>query len=200
MKPLTTIGSRIAAIPPGQPFASRELLPTGSRAAVDQALCRLVKSGKLRRITPGVYVRPVRHPLLGELAPDIEAILSVKAGGLLLPSGAAAQHRFGLTDQVPVVPTYYTTGPTRSLLIGRLRCRLLHRSAGWFALGTGPVGEAAVALRSLGPTQTNQAAIAQVREHLPVEAFEALLQERWKLPGWLRVRLEQYQAALERLP
>ena len=59
---------------PGAVFGPRMFGDLGSRAAVDQALGRLTKAGKIRRITRGLYDVPKTHPLLGVLSPDPEAI------------------------------------------------------------------------------------------------------------------------------
>ncbi|MEO7993752.1 MAG: DUF6088 family protein [bacterium] len=185
------VRTRIEAIPAGTPFAIQELLPCGSRAAVDQVLSRLVKAGALRRVTRGIYVRSQVHPLLGEKVPEVEAILRLKTGGELLISGAMAQHRFGLTEQMPVRPTYYTPGPSRTVRINRLACQLIHRSSGWFALGTGPAGEAVVALRSLGQSRVSLAVLDQIRTALAPEEYEKLLTQHWQLPGWLSSILGQ---------
>ncbi len=46
-------------LPEGTPVVAKELLHLGSRAAVDQALSRLVRRGTLMRAARGIYVRPV---------------------------------------------------------------------------------------------------------------------------------------------
>src|ERR1700675_1490252 len=46
-------------LPEGTPVVAKELLHLGSRAAVDQALSRLVRRGTLMRAGRGIYVRPV---------------------------------------------------------------------------------------------------------------------------------------------
>ncbi len=53
----TFIRRHIFQLPAGQLFATRHLLAYGSRAAVDQALYRLVRSGVIVRLARGVFVR-----------------------------------------------------------------------------------------------------------------------------------------------
>lgn len=53
----------------GGVFTPSDFLPLAGRAAVDQALSRLVKNGKLRRLARGLYDFPKVHPQLGLLAP-----------------------------------------------------------------------------------------------------------------------------------
>jgi hypothetical protein len=46
-------------LPEGTPLVAKELLHLGSRAAVDQALSRLVQRGAFLRAGRGIYVLPV---------------------------------------------------------------------------------------------------------------------------------------------
>lgn len=46
-------------LPEGGVLSPREFLHLGSRAAVDQAFSRLVKAGRLLRVTRGGYTLPV---------------------------------------------------------------------------------------------------------------------------------------------
>jgi len=72
---------------------SKEFLDIGSRAAVDQALSRLVKKGLLRRVDRGVYGYPEVNRLIGELSPRPEVVAKAVArrgSQRRLPSGAYA--------------------------------------------------------------------------------------------------------------
>ena len=63
------IHEHIVRLPPTKIFTTRELLPYGTRAAVDQTLYRMVKSGFLTRLAFGVFIRdPSKNPTLKEIA------------------------------------------------------------------------------------------------------------------------------------
>jgi len=49
----------VNGLPEGTPVAAKELLHLGRRAAVDQALSRLVRRTSLMRAGRGIYIRPV---------------------------------------------------------------------------------------------------------------------------------------------
>ena len=59
------IRARLRTAPAGHVFTPSDFLEMGARAAVDQALGRLARSGELRRVGRGLYEVPRRHPLLG---------------------------------------------------------------------------------------------------------------------------------------
>ena len=97
---------RASTLPEGAPLCPSALLHLGSRAAVDQALSRLARRGRLMRICQGVYMSPV-ETRFGPRAPAIEkAIASLSAvwGETIVPCGASAANTLGLSTQMPVRP------------------------------------------------------------------------------------------------
>ena len=67
----------------GGVFTPRDFLDVATRAAVDQALSRLAKGGKLRRLARGLYDFPKVHPKLGPLSPapdDVAQALARETG------------------------------------------------------------------------------------------------------------------------
>ena len=91
----------------------KDFLDLGSRAAVDAALSRLVRAGKLRRVGRGLYDRPVYSRLLKEIAAvNVYSVVDavVRRDGLrILPSGIEAANGLGLTNAVPAKIEYERT-------------------------------------------------------------------------------------------
>lgn len=97
--------------PDGVALSAKNLLHLGNRAAVDQALSRLVGRKQLVRIGRGVYLRPVTTRF-GTRAPSVEqaiAALATQRGEIIVSTAAAAANALGLTTQVSVVRTFGTT-------------------------------------------------------------------------------------------
>ena len=79
-------------LPEATPLCPAALLHLGNRAAVDQALSRLARSGHLMRICQGVYMRPI-ETRFGSRAPRVGkalAALSALWGETIVPCGGAA--------------------------------------------------------------------------------------------------------------
>ena len=75
MKRLTeSILQETATLPEGTPITAKMWLHLGSRAALDQALSRLVRRGKLLRAGRGVYVAPVASRF-GSRAPSVQKVV-----------------------------------------------------------------------------------------------------------------------------
>lgn len=63
-----------AESPEGSLLCPNVLLHLGNRDAVDQALSRLARSGRLSRVCQGVYVRPV-ETRFGPRPPSVDKVV-----------------------------------------------------------------------------------------------------------------------------
>ena len=77
--------------------------------------------------------------------------LSSLWGETIVPCGSDAANRFGLTTQVPVQPTYLTSGPNRRLTFGELVVHLRHAPRWQLVVPYRPAGDAVRALAWLRP-------------------------------------------------
>ena len=119
------------ALPEATPLCPGGLLHLGKRAAVDQALSRLAKSGRLGRVCRGVYMRPV-ETRFGRCGPCIGKALrnlSELWGETFVPCGGSAANRLGLTSQNPIGEVYLTSGRSRRLLFGGITVEFASRAA-----------------------------------------------------------------------
>lgn len=172
--------------PEGAPLCSNTLLDLGKRAAVDQALSRLARNGRLLRIGQGVYVRPVMTRF-GSRPPSIEKMipaLSKLWNETIIPGGSHSANVLGLTTQVPVQPVYLTSGRDRKLHLGEQTILLRHAPAWQLVAPHRPAGEAVRALAWLGPTSVAEN-IDAVRQKLTAEDLRELAASRARMPAWL---------------
>ena len=175
-----------AALPEGAPIVAKALLHLGNRAAVDQALSRLVRRGALLRAGRGLYVRPV-ETRFGTRAPSAEKVVSALAqqcGETVTSSGASAANALGLTPQVPSRIVYLTSGRSRKLHLGRQTVELKHAPRWQLALPNRPAGEAVRALAWLGPAKAGPA-LRALKRKLPRSAFQEMASVSQLLPAWL---------------
>ena len=74
----------------------------GKPAAIRQALARLAKSGKLKRIRRGFYDRPRFHPVIGQSSSssmDVARVILESRHAPWQVSGSAAVNLLGLSEQ-----------------------------------------------------------------------------------------------------
>ena len=187
---MPSLSSRIlehaSALPEAAPLCPGALLHLGSRAAVDQALSRLVRGEKLLRIFRGVYMRPI-ETRFGLCSPSVEkAIESLSAlwGEIIVPSGGAAANVLGLTTQIPVQSVYLTSGPSRRLYFSRLLVRLRHAPRWQLVAPNRRAGDVVRALAWLGPLEVEDG-LALVVSRLSAEDLAELAAARATMPAWM---------------
>src|SRR5690606_11038664 len=159
-------------------------LHLASRAAVDQALARLAREGKVLRVGRGAYALPVASRF-GSRPPSTEAIVeAIEAthGEVAVPNGAAEANPVTLTPRVPTREIFLTSGPTRKLRLGTRTVELKHGSRCQLALGKRAAGKAIRALSWLGPEQASST-LHILHAQLPAEEWAALQAARAALPG-----------------
>jgi hypothetical protein len=166
---------------------ARDFLHLGSRAAVDQALSRLARRGRLLRAARGQYVRFIESRF-GVRAPSPEKVIGSLKGETVVPHGAASANALGLTTQVPIRTIYLTSGPSRLLHLGRLIVELKHASGAQMIGGT--AGDVIRALSWMGQNNS-KARIEQLKRRLPGSVIEELVQSRSKMPSWMAQRVSE---------
>ena len=175
-----------SALPEATPICPPALLHLGKRAAVDQALSRLARAGKLMRICQGVYMRPV-ETRFGPCAPRIGKALEALSelwGENIVPCCGSAANRLGLTSQNPVREVYLTSGRSRQLHFGRVTVELRHAPRWQLAAPRRKAGEVIRALAWLGPREVEEGLDAILPE-LSVAEIEELAAARATMPIWM---------------
>ncbi|HHM4372459.1 TPA: DUF6088 family protein [Pseudomonas aeruginosa] len=188
MSATEAISNRLKYMQKGQPFSRVVFAQVGSRAAVDKALSRLVKSGCLERVARGVYMRPKLSAYTGRgVRPSPLSIMSVitKANGETIQiHGAEAVRRLGLSTQMQVVPTFYTSGATRDIKVGNAVVRLRHASSDRLQHAGTRVGMVLSALHYLGKEGVSTQVVSKITNAMNGE--ELLKLRACRMPAWMR--------------
>jgi len=118
------IEARIAERTPGDLWTPVDFLDLGPRDAVDKALQRLARAGKIRRVDRGLYDNPRSNALTGRpTVPDYRAVVDVLARrdqARMLIDGLTAANDLGLTDAVPGRVVVHTDARRRPVHLGNL--------------------------------------------------------------------------------
>ena len=167
----------------------KDFLDLGSRDAVDQALSRLAKAGRLRRVGQGLYAAPrISRVLNGPPPVDLDvaiAALARRDGVRIMPDGLAAANQLGLTNAVPAKASYVTDGHTRTLRIDGRTVQFRHAGPSVMRWAGRPAAPVVQALRWLGPRGAADGEIvSMLSRHLPDNVKLDLLHNLRDLPGW----------------
>ena len=170
-------------------FAAKDFLDLGGRAAVDQALSRLVKAGTLRRVSRGLYDWPRQSPLLGAAAPaDLDAALAAvtrRTGQAIIRDDLSAAYAMGLTTAVPTRLNFVTAGRGTDLVLDGRPVKLSQAPASvrpWIGSKAAPIVQALAWARAARiPLDRAAKTIAR---NAPKAAADDLARNLARLPGW----------------
>ena len=111
------IEKRIEAMPLDYVFSAKDFTDISTQDASNQALSRLDKEGRIKRIIRGFYYVPEYSELIDEYAaPRIDMLadaIARKFNWSIAPSGNTALNLLGLSTQVPYTWSYVSDGPNR---------------------------------------------------------------------------------------
>jgi hypothetical protein len=181
----------------GWVFTPKQFAHLGTRAAVDQALSRLSRSGEIRRLARGIYEFPKIHPRIGVLSPSPEAIaqaMAERTGSRIMVSGAKAANMLGLSTQVTMQNLFLTEGPSRTIRIGNQTVALKHVAPSKM-LGAGTeAGIVIQAVRSLGRKGVHEIPVHTLAKRLPRPVKRAVKRLAAAAPAWSRPVLNEISA------
>lgn len=173
----------------GSVFSPSDFADLGSRAAVDQALSRLVRGGTLRRLDRGTYDFPKTSARVGVRSPDADKVAHAavrRLGARLQRSGAVAAHALGLSDQVPARPVYYTDAPNRTVQAGTRQVVLRHAGPRSLLKAGTISGDVHHALRFIGRDAIDDRVINHLRKRLSDRDRQTLLRDLTGFPAWVQ--------------
>ena len=184
----------IRARPGASVLSPKHFTDFGSRDAIRQALGRLVKAGKIRRIRRGLYDLPRPHPITGQTAPSIIATVRALMDGSHARwqfTGAYAANALGLSDQVPSKIIILTDGVARRVVLGKLTL-VFRRAAPRNLLGAGQrAGLVIQALRHLHTSPEMSRHVTRLKKTLDADTKKDLASLAPKLPAWMRPLAQQ---------
>lgn len=173
----------------GWAFTQIDFADIGDRRAIDVALHRLLKEGKIRRIGRGVYDYPGYSDFLKQtLSPDYDQAaqaIARKHGWRIQASGSTALNMIGLSTQIPGRFIYLSDGPTREFTVYDHLVEFRHtalKEAGFKYRESSLIVQA---LRSLGPDGMTSEVLDAVRKWLDPALCQAILKDTRTVTGWI---------------
>lgn len=194
---INAILKRIRAKHRGFVFTPKEFAHLGMRAAVDQALSRLQRSGQIRRLARGVYEFPKIHPKIGLLSPSPEAVakaIAKRSASRITVSPAKAANLLGISTQVPVQNVFWTEGRSRTIRIGNQTVSLKHVAPSKMIGAGTEAGIVIQAVRSLGKEGIHEIPVHSLAKRLPSPVKRAVQRLVPAAPAWSQPVLNQISA------
>ncbi|HEY5571304.1 MAG TPA: DUF6088 family protein [Bacteroidales bacterium] len=176
----------------GKVFFTSDFVRYGESKSANKALERLVKSNEIIRIARGIYYYPkIDKKLgLGILYPSLETIaeaIAKRDKAKIIPAGAYALNRIGLSTQVPMNIVYQTDGSPRKIKIGNGKgIRFIRTAPKNLAYKNELILLIVLALKEITEGKVTDEQRAHIKKLLTNEPKERIMQDSQLMPSWIR--------------
>jgi hypothetical protein len=172
----------------GKIIFPEDFMEIGSSEAVRQTLSRLERQGSLLRLAKGIYLVPKMDPKLGILYPAIDEIASDIARrdrARIMPTGAYALNRLGLSEKVPMKVAFLTDGTPRKIQVGNRQ--ILFKATAPRNLATkGKISSLVIqALREIGSKNISPQIMKSLKNVLSEEDPKNITHDANLAPAWI---------------
>ena len=178
----------------GKIFFPEHFSRFGSEDAVHKALSRLEEDGELLRLGHGIYLYPKEDPQLGVLQPTMDQIakaIAKRDKATIIPAGALALSKIGLSTQVPMNAVYLTDGSPRSIQIGNRKIKF-KRTVPKNLKAKGEISSLVIqALKEIGNGNVTEQQKEKINELLKKEKPKHLKHDIKLAPVWIREIMKQ---------
>ena len=172
----------------GKIFFPEMFYDLGTNEAVRQALVRLENDGTLLRLAQGIYLFPKKDKQFGVLYPttdDIAKAIAKRDKAQIIPTGALAMNKLGLSTQVPLNAVYLTDGSQRSIKVGNRTIKFKRTVPKNLAVKGEISGLVIQALREIGNGKATEEQLRRIREILKKEDINTVKYDARLAPAWI---------------
>lgn len=173
----------------GALFFADSFINISNQKAVSKALQRLVNAGEIIRVSTGIYTRPEKDPVLGLVLPGIEKIaeaIAKRDKARIVPTGAYALNKLGLSTQVPMNAVYLTDGSVRKIKL-KNQSLTFKKTSPKNVTAIGKISKLVIqALRSIGKSKVTYEEIKHIQNILKNENQNHLNHDLRLAPEWIR--------------
>jgi predicted transcriptional regulator of viral defense system len=165
-----------------------EFKEIASSEAIRQILSRLTKEGMLIRLAHGIYLSPIKDPVLGILHPstdDIAQVVAQKDKVKIMPTGLNALNKLGISTQVPMKAVYLTNGRPKTIKAGK-RIITFKTAAPKKLAAKGKIsGMVIQALEELGKENITPDVLTRITNVLHKENKKIIVEDAKLAPEWI---------------
>lgn len=182
----------------GTIFIPDDFTTYGTPDAVRSGLSRLCRKGKLHRFAKGIYYVPMYDRWDGTLRePSLDAIaqkIAQRDNARIIPTGAYALNKLGLSTQVPANIIYITDGSARQVKFGEGKSITFRHSNDLsnFAYQSKLMQLAVLAMREIGEKLITEEQVVKIknmiREHVSEQDFN---HDIVLAPTWVKMILQR---------
>ncbi len=183
------IEDEILKMPDGYVFVVSDFADSASYDNARKICIRLENEGKIRRILPGIYDKPMYSKILNqEVSPDMNAVaeaIARKNNWSIIPSGNVALNLLGISTQVPAKWEYLSSGDSKDYQIGNATIKFTHRADKELNRMSTKTALIIQAIKALGEENISEDAITKFSSKLSDTEKARLLTEAKPTTAWI---------------
>jgi len=161
----------------------------GTGVAVRHTLSRLCKEEFIIRISNGIYLYPKISKRIGIVYPSIEDIakaIAKKEKARLIPTGAYALNKLGLSTQVPMKVVFLTDGAPRIIKVGKKATIRFKKTIAKYLSFRGNITKLVIfALKEIGKDKVSESELKKIKAALSHETDENIAYDVTLAPEWI---------------
>ncbi len=196
-QPITTrVQSKISSLSNGVVFSSNSFRFTNANQnSVEKELSRLNADGVIKRFRKGIYYKPQKSSLFGDVLPNPSAIAQAIAklnDAHIVPDGSMALNMLGLSDQVPMKYIYLNDKLHKSEFVGNTEIVFKRINAKKLTTSNKRVGLVLSAIDYLGKdTFNNKNLVKDFANKLEISDVNDLEMASRHYPTWVKARVRE---------
>lgn len=183
------IEKEILKMPAGGVFIVTDFVDSISYDNARKICIRLENEGKIRRILPGIYDKPLYSSILKQnVSPNINAVaeaIARKNNWSIIPSGNVALNLLGISTQVPAKWEYLSSGDSKDYHIGNATINFTHRADKELNRMSTKTALVIQAIKALGDENISDEIIAKFAGKLTDTEKTQLLAEAKPTTAWI---------------
>ena len=168
-------------------FFANDFLDIASYETARKILNRMVKEGKIKRVSDGFYYNPRYSELIGEYEAvsihELALAIARKYNWNIAPCSSTALNLIGLSTQVPTHYKYISSGRYKKYTIGDTVLEFKKINPGEIANMSLKTATVIQAIKSLGKENINSEVLRKIREYLTEEEISDLMDEAKSVPS-----------------
>ena len=172
----------------GKIFFPEQFDYIGNSDSIRQALSRICKDGVIVRVSKGIYLYPIIDSELGLLYPSVDAVakaIAQRDKARIIPTGAYALNRLGLSTQIPMNVIYLTDGISRKIRIGNQVITFKQTAPKNFSFKGEMTPLVVSALKEIGKDAVTNKEMEQIQKMLRFEKKEIIVSDAYIAPRWI---------------
>jgi len=196
-QPITTkVQSKIASLANGVVFASNSFkFANANQNSIEKELSKLNANGVIKRFRKGIYYKPKKSSLFGDVLPNPSAIAQAIAKlnhARIAPNGSMALNMLGLSDQVPMKYIYLNDKLHKSEFVGNIEIVFKRINAKKLTASNKKAGLVLSAIEYLGQDAFNHSdLVKEFADKLNVTDIKDLDKASKNYPIWVQTRVSE---------